>query len=51
MLLDLLDTDPDPLIRGMDLDPDPQQNVMDPQHCQQGFVILIELEKTTNRRK
>ncbi len=27
------DPDPDPLVRGMDpRDPDPHQNVMDPQH-------------------
>jgi hypothetical protein len=29
MFSDLLDPDPDPLVRGMDPDPDPHQNVMD----------------------
>jgi hypothetical protein len=33
MFLDLLDPDPDPLVRGVDSDPDPYQNVTDPQHC------------------
>jgi hypothetical protein len=27
-----LDPEPDPLVRGKDTDPDPRQNVTDPQH-------------------
>jgi hypothetical protein len=34
--------DPDPLVRG--LDPDPHQNVMDPQHWSKGFLNGLELD-------
>jgi hypothetical protein len=38
------DPDPDPLVRGMDLedpDQDPPQNVMDPQHQGCGSVLIF----------
>jgi hypothetical protein len=43
MFLDLLDSDPDPVVpvRGTDPDPDPYQNVTDPQHWKNHFYSLI----------
>jgi hypothetical protein len=35
---DKLDPDPDPLVRGAD--PDPHQNVTDPQHCYCSLLLV-----------
>jgi hypothetical protein len=40
MYLGLLNPDPDPLVRGIDQDPDLHQNIMDPQHCLTFYLIF-----------
>jgi hypothetical protein len=36
------DPHPDPFVRGLSTDPDPHQNVMDPQHWLASYIIPLQ---------